>query len=260
MYSKEEFQRELTTKVFGRNIIVFDSLDSTNAYAKTLASKGAQEGTVIIADHQTAGRGRFGRIWLDESGSSLLFSLIIRPEFSRDKIGLLPFFAAVGVALAVEKVTGRRCECKWPNDLLFSGKKYCGILMESSFQQNNLDYVIIGIGLNVNQKKFFGDLEGRATSLGNECCMEFDRSNIFCQVMSSLESLYRKVSVGNFNHVLMEWKERAAIFGKRIALTQDAHVIDGIAITLSTDGGLVVETETGRCVFFAGDVIVMNQE
>ena len=256
MYSREEYQRELTTKVFGRNLLIYDSLDSTNGYAKTLANTGAQEGTVVIADHQTAGRGRCGRTWLDESGSSLLFSVIIRPEINKDKIGLLPFFAAIGVALAVEKVTGRRCECKWPNDLLFNGKKFCGILMESTSRQNRLEYVIIGIGLNVNQKNFYGDLEGKATSLSNECCIEFDRKKIFCLVMSSLELLYKKVSRGNFDDVLMEWKARTTMFGKRIALTQDAQVIDGMAVTLSADGGLVVDTDTGRRVFFAGDVTI----
>jgi BirA family biotin operon repressor/biotin-[acetyl-CoA-carboxylase] ligase len=256
MYTEEEFKRGLTTQVFGRHLFIYDSIDSTNIQAKTFANEGAEEGTVVIADHQTAGRGRFGRTWLAESGSSLLFSVILRPTFSMDKIGLLPFFAAVGIAKAVETVTGMQCECKWPNDILLHERKCCGILMESTSQQIKLDYVIIGIGLNVNQKIFFGDLEGKATSLRSEYGKEFDRKKMFCQIMSSLESRYTDVRKGDFHTVLMEWKERATIFGKRITLTQASGVIDGIAIALAADGGLVVETESCQRVFHAGEVTI----
>jgi BirA family biotin operon repressor/biotin-[acetyl-CoA-carboxylase] ligase len=128
--------------------------------------------------------------------------------------------------------------------------------MESTFQQHKLDYIIIGIGLNVNQKIFYHDLENKATSLTRECGKEFDRRNVFCKIMSSLESLYTDVSRGDFNTVLMEWKARATIFGKRITLTQAANVIDGIAIALAHDGGLVVETRTGQRIFHAGDVTI----
>jgi BirA family biotin operon repressor/biotin-[acetyl-CoA-carboxylase] ligase len=259
MYSEEELQRGLTTQVFGRKLFSYDSIDSTNTCAKTFANKGAEEGTVVIADQQIAGRGRFGRTWLADAGSSLLFSVIVRPTFSTNKVGLLPFFTAAGIANAVETVTGIQCECKWPNDILLNGKKCCGILMESTSQQNKLDYAIIGIGLNVNQKIFFGDLEGKATSLSSECGIEFDRKNVFYQIMSSLEAYYAEVCKGDFNTVLMEWKARAKIFGKRITLTQAADVIDGIAITLASDGGLVVETEIGQRVFHAGDVTIARQ-
>jgi BirA family biotin operon repressor/biotin-[acetyl-CoA-carboxylase] ligase len=259
MYLEEEFKRELTTQVFGRQLFVYDSIDSTNTCAKTLANRGAEEGTVVIADHQTAGRGRFGRTWHAEPGSGLLFSVIVRPTFSADKIGLLPFFAAAGVAYAVESVTGMQCKCKWPNDILFNGKKCCGILMESISQQNKFDYAILGVGLNVNQKRFSGDLEGKATSLHSECGREFDRRNVFCQIMSSLESHYTDVRKGDFDTVLKEWKARATIFGKRITLTQAAEVTNGIAINLAADGGLVVETETGQHVFHAGDVTLAQQ-
>jgi len=254
MHSKEEFQLGLTTEVFGRSLLVFETIDSTNTYAKTLAGKGAEEGTVVLADSQTSGRGRFGRTWFAEPEDSLLFTIIIRPTFSTDKIGLLPFFAAAGIAIAVETATGLKCECKWPNDILVHEKKNCGILMESSFQNNRLEYAIIGIGLNVNQLNFSGNLQDRATSLRKECGIEFDRRKIFCQIMSSMESLYTDVSRGNFDTVLMEWKARAAIFGKQIRLAQTANVIEGIAVALADDGGLIVKTGSGRRVFHAGDV------
>jgi len=126
--------------------------------------------------------------------------------------------------------------------------------MESSLQKDKLDYVIIGIGLNVNQQNFFSGLEGKATSIRKECGREFDRRNVFCQIMSSLESLYQDVREGDFNNVLMEWKARATLFGKRITLTQAAAVTNGIANDLAPDGGLIVETKTGQHVFYAGEV------
>jgi BirA family transcriptional regulator, biotin operon repressor / biotin---[acetyl-CoA-carboxylase] ligase len=259
MYTEEELQLGLTTEVFGRQLYVYDTIDSTNASAKMCANNGAREGTVVITDHQTAGRGRFGKIWQAESGSSLLFSVVIRPSFSKDRIGLLSFFAAAGVATAVETITGKQCECKWPNDILLHEKKFCGILMESTFQKNALDYIIIGIGVNVNQRNFPGELAGNATSLSMECGRALDRRIVFCSILSSLELLYRDVRTGNFNTVLAEWKARTTIFGKRVTLVQDAHAIDGIAVNLAADGGLIVETKTGRRVFYAGDVTLAKQ-
>jgi len=240
-------------------LFVYDSIDSTNASAKTLAAGGATEGTVVIADHQTAGRGRSGRTWLAEPGSSLLFSIIIRPACSIDKVGLLPYVAAAGIADAVETLTGRKCECKWPNDILMSGKKCCGILMESSFQNTMLEYVVIGIGLNVNQKIFPQQLGRTATSLLLETGKEFDRRAVFCQIMASLESRYIDAGRGDFDHILKEWKARASIFGKRITLTQASHTIGGIALDLTDDGGLLVETDTTRRVFHAGDVTITGK-
>jgi BirA family transcriptional regulator, biotin operon repressor / biotin---[acetyl-CoA-carboxylase] ligase len=254
MYSKEELQSGLNTRIFGKKIFTYDSIDSTNACAKTLASTGAEEGTVVIAEYQTAGRGRLGRTWQAESGSNLLFSTIIRPTLEINKIGLLPFFAAAGVALALETVTGACCECKWPNDVLLNGKKCCGILMESSFQHNVLDYAIIGIGVNVNQKLFSEDLKDRATSLSQECGREFDRRKIFQQIMKSLELLYSEIKIGNFEITLNEWKTRTTMFGKQVTLTQAGEHLHGRAITLSADGGLVLATPDGQRVCYAGDV------
>ncbi len=258
MYSKEEFQQGLNTRSFGRKLFFFNSLDSTNACAKTLASTGAEEGTVVITEHQTAGRGRFGRTWLAESGSNLLFSLVIRPALEIDKVGLLPFFAASGIALAIEAVSGTHCECKWPNDVLLNGKKCCGILIESSFQKNVLDYAIIGVGLNVNQKSFGEGLDSKATSLRQECGREFDRRDIFQHIMTSLESFYPEVGTGNFDTILKEWKVRMTMFGKQITLTQGEEEIHGRVIALAPDGGLVLITPHGQRVCYAGDVTVLR--
>jgi BirA family transcriptional regulator, biotin operon repressor / biotin---[acetyl-CoA-carboxylase] ligase len=254
MYSRDELQSGLTTHIFGRKIFTYQSIDSTNACAKILAAAGAEEGTIVFAEYQTAGRGRLGRSWLAEPEKNLLFSLIIRPTIEISKIGLLPLFAAAGAALALESITGTRCECKWPNDVLFNNKKCCGILLESSFQNNALDYAIVGIGVNINQKVFDGDLNDHATSLVSEFGKEFDRKEVFQKIVTTLESLYKNVQAAHFETVINEWKSRATIFGKQVTLRQTGETIQGTAIALSSDGGLILNTSEGQKVYYAGDV------
>jgi BirA family biotin operon repressor/biotin-[acetyl-CoA-carboxylase] ligase len=258
MYTKEELQSGLNTDTFARKLYVYNSIDSTNACAKVLANAGAEEGTVVIAEFQTAGRGRQGRTWQSESGRNLLFSFIIRPKLDINKVGLLTFFAASSVSLAIESLSDIRCECKWPNDILLNGKKCCGILMESAFQHNMLDYAVVGIGLNVNQRVFANDLDKKATSLSLECKKEFDRKVIFQQVMRSLETNYIDVSSGNFDNVLKEWKARTTIFGKQITLIQGDDKLQGCATGITTDGGLLIATPEGERVFYTGDISLQD--
>jgi BirA family biotin operon repressor/biotin-[acetyl-CoA-carboxylase] ligase len=258
MLSKKELQSGLNTKIFGRKMYVYDSIDSTNACAKVLASIGMQEGTVVISDYQTDGKGRQGRTWQSEPGSNLLISIIVRPSLNINTSHLLPFFAAAGVALAVEALTGIHCECKWPNDILINGKKCCGILMESTFQQDALDYAIIGIGLNVNQNIFPENLQRTATSLKLECKKEFERKTVFQEIMRKIELLYKNVSSGNFEITLKEWKTRATIFGKQIILTQNGESIRGRATALTADGGLLLSTEKEQKIYYTGDITLAD--
>lgn len=258
MYTKEELKSGLNTTTFGKKIYVYNSIDSTNSCAKVLAGTVAEEGTVVIAEYQTAGRGRQGRVWQSEPGNNLLFSVIIRPKLDINKVGLLTFFAATSVARAIEALSDIRCECKWPNDVLLNGKKCCGILMESAFQQNMLDYAVIGIGLNVNQKIFINDLEKKATSLSLECKKDFDRKVVFQQIMKSLESIYTDVRSGNFDKILKEWKNHATIFGERVTLIQGNEKLQGCATGLTTEGGLVITTPEGEQVYYTGDIALQD--
>jgi BirA family transcriptional regulator, biotin operon repressor / biotin---[acetyl-CoA-carboxylase] ligase len=259
MIPKEEFEKGLNTRILGQKLFVYDTVNSTNTWAKKIAAIGAKEGTVVVADYQMAGHGRLGRTWVSEAGSNLLFSIIVRPRLDSSKAGLLPFFAAVGTAFAVEGITGLHCECKWPNDVLLNGKKCCGILLESGFKHNELDYAVIGIGLNVNQRYFGEDLYSKATSLCIGSGKEFDRKIVFQRVLISLESLYTDVKKGYFDITLREWNSRTAMFGKQITLNQAGQTVTGRAISLTDDGGLMLETREGVRTFYAGDVTVINQ-
>ncbi len=256
MYSETELLDGLNTKIFGRKLYIYDNIESTNLLAKKVASLGAIEGTTVITDLQTAGRGRLGRTWIGDPARNLLLSIVVRPKIDNKKMGLLPFFASVGACFTIEGLTGLQCECKWPNDLILNGKKCCGILIESSFQESSLEYVIIGIGINVNQEHFGNDLDKKATSLLNECGRIIEVKDVFKQLMISLESLYLDVRRGYFDTVLREWKSRAKMFGREITLQQMEKEISGKAVDLSNDGGLILECRDGLQTFYSGDVTI----
>lgn len=254
MYSKKELLHGLNTKTFGKKLFVFESIDSTNTCAKTLAQAGTEEGTVVISDVQTNGRGRQGRPWISQEGTGVLFSVILRPLLPNEKAGFLAFFAAVSVARAVEAATGFDAECKWPNDVLLGGKKCCGLLLENSVQNDRIESSILGIGLNVNQRVFEGDLAGRATSLRIETGKEFDRIRLVRELLLELESAYKRIKEGQFDWVLDQWNSRCRMFGRPVSLLHANRTISGIAVALSADGGLVLETPRGRTTYYAGDV------
>ncbi|MEX2117229.1 MAG: biotin--[acetyl-CoA-carboxylase] ligase [Bacteroidota bacterium] len=254
MLSKESLQQSLDTDIFGRKMFFFESIDSTNTCAKTLAQAGTPEGTVVITEFQSQGRGRHGRPWAARSGENLLFSVVLRPELSRTSAGLLTFFAAVSVARGIEHVCEKPMEFKWPNDLLFNGRKTSGILLENSLDNGNIGYAVVGVGINVNQREFDGDLGRRATSLALELGRPVDRTQLFSSIMSSMELAYRDVRNGEFSSLLDEWNERCTMFGHQVTVAQNGGRITGKAIGLNTDGGLILETSTGLRTIYAGDI------
>jgi len=255
--SKESIQQALTTSLFGRKLFFFESIDSTNACAKTLAQAGTPEGTVVVTEFQSHGRGRHGRPWSARSGENLLFSVILRPPLSRTSAGLLTFFAAVSVARGIELVCEKLMEYKWPNDLLFNGRKTSGILLENSLDNGNVDYAIVGVGINVNQREFDGDLSRRATSLALELGRSVDRTLLFTSIMTSMELAYHDVRTGEFTALLDEWNARCTMFGHQVTVAQNDTRITGKAIGLNADGGLILETPAGLRTIYAGDISLL---
>jgi BirA family biotin operon repressor/biotin-[acetyl-CoA-carboxylase] ligase len=255
--SKENLQGGLKTSLFGSKLFFFESIDSTNASAKTLAQAGSSEGTVVTAEFQTHGRGRHGRSWTATAGENLLFSVVLRPALPRASAGLLTFFAAVSVARGIEQVCGTPIEYKWPNDLLLKNRKTCGILLENSFGDRTIDYAVIGVGINVNQREFNGDLGRRATSLALEIGRPVDRIKLFSSIMTSMESAYGDVRSGDFSGLLKDWNARCTMFGHQVTVAQNDGGISGKAVGLNADGGLILETATGRRTIYAGDISLL---
>jgi len=247
----------LTTRSFGRTLFPYDTVDSTNLTAKQLASEGVVEGAVVIAERQSAGRGRLGRRWQSEPGN-LTFSLILRPSMKPDRLGLLSLYASLAVAQAVEASTGLQPICKWPNDLLLGSKKFCGILSEGQFAGSDLTSVVIGIGINVNQFVFPEDLAHRATSLALAGGCPVDRFALFAEVMYRLEEEYGAVRKGGFERVMAEWKERTTLFGSEVAIDREGTLLRGTASHLAEDGGLVIAANGKEIKVLAGDVTVIT--
>jgi len=258
MLAKNEILKGLKTKSIGKKLFVFESIDSTNVCAKTLAEAGTEDGTVVVADFQSEGRGRLGRQWEAQPGTSLLFSTVLRPNLRHESAGLLAFFVAVSVARALEQETRLSVECKWPNDLLVNGKKVCGILIENSLSQEGLQYSVAGIGLNVGQHKFPEPLNSKATSIARETGKEADRAKLLQRVLMEMDTLYADVRVHNFDRVMDEWNSRCSMFGKTISVLQHDHRLDGSAVGLSSEGGLILKTQKGIETVFAGDVTILS--
>lgn len=244
-------------KKFGTKVYAFETIDSTNNCAKALASCWAREGTLVLAERQTAGKGRLGRAWHANAYENLTFSVILRPTLPPEALNLLPLYAAVALAEAIEKETGLAVECKWPNDLLIQGKKAAGILLEGSLKDNAIDHVVLGIGLNVNQTVFPEELAERATSLKLQAGRDFDRVQILRTILRTLESHYAIIMKKGFQSLLPLWLARTTMLNREISVTQDGTIISGVVRGLSPDGALILETEGTEKALFAGDVTIL---
>ena len=258
MCSKEELSDGLTTRVVGNKIFVFETIDSTNACARTLGDVDTPEGAVVVADFQTNGRGRLGRMWISEPESNLLLSVLLRPTVNVELAGLLTLYASAAVARAIEKCISEPVECKWPNDLLLHGRKFCGILLENSFQQSGLGYTVVGVGINVNQRALPPEIAVKATSLALETGKEYDRRTIFQAVLRELDVLYESARKGDFALIVAEWTKRCQMFGKSVTIQQHDHMIEGTALRLNHDGGLIISTKGGVQTVYAGDVTLIS--
>ena len=251
-------KKGLHTKRFGQKIFSFETIDSTNNCAKALAACWAEEGTVVLAEEQTAGRGRLGRTWLAAPNENLTFSLVLRPELPSEAMNLLPLYAAVGVAEAIEKTTGLAVECKWPNDLIIGGKKLAGILLEGSLKEESVDYVVIGIGLNVNQTDFPPDLASRATSLRLESGRDVDRAELLRTILRTLEEHYRTIMKQGFHAILPLWLSRTHMINRQITVSQDGTTLSGVVTGLSPEGALILRTNGTEKTLYAGDVSIVE--
>ncbi|MEW6061801.1 MAG: biotin--[acetyl-CoA-carboxylase] ligase [Bacteroidota bacterium] len=255
MLTKENIVTHLHTKILGKKIFVFDSIDSTNSFAKTLSPDQAPHGTLIIADEQTAGRGRMHRHWISTKGKNLLFSLVLYPDFFSEKISLLPFAGSLAVTDAIETVTKLSATCKWPNDVMINGKKVCGMLLESSVDSSSIRKVILGIGVNVNQEDFPDELKYKATSLKNESGIEVERIRLLQTLLEELENRYEQLSKFPSQQLLHDWKMKALLFGKKITVLESEYSFQATAIDVAEDGSLIIQTEDGeKKNIFAGDV------
>jgi BirA family transcriptional regulator, biotin operon repressor / biotin---[acetyl-CoA-carboxylase] ligase len=253
-------KKGLNCRRFGRTVHVFEEVDSTNIRARELASQGSAEGTVVLAERQTAGRGRLGRYWVSAPGENLTFSIVLRPEILPERGGLLPLATAVGVAGGIINATKLPIICKWPNDLLIAGKKLAGILMESALSPTGFQYVIAGIGVNVNQTAFPDGLDRKATSLALQTGHAIERHALLRHILESLEHTFETFAADGFSSVVPAWLALAPIIETRVTAENQGEIITGTVTGISPDGGLQLQSDAGERTLFAGDVTILDME
>ncbi len=257
MLNVNKVQESLNTKRLGRCIIFSGTIDSTNKLAWQLASQGAQEGTVTIAETQMSGRGRLNRTWVSPAGG-LWFSVILRPSIRVAEACKLVFVAGLAVAKVLKEKYGLTVETKWPNDVLLRNRKVCGILAESKMLNDNVDFVVVGVGINVNfsaQKVFVGELRETATSLKTELGKEVSLNVLFKLLLEEMESLYERFSTEGFGPILQEWKKFGTFLGSPVQVTCNAEKLWGKAVDVDLEGSLILQLENGAVRrIFAGDV------
>ncbi|KUJ91646.1 MAG: biotin/acetyl-CoA-carboxylase ligase [Thermoanaerobacter thermocopriae] len=252
----EEVSPYLTTNFIGKNYIHKLVIDSTNNFAKEMASK-VPDGTVIIAEEQTAGRGRLGRSWISQKGCGIWMSIILKPNIQPQEALNLTHVAAISVVKAIEEVFHVESKIKWPNDIILNNKKVCGILTEMSSEIDKINYVIIGIGVNVNCDNFPEELKGKATSLYLETNSKVDRKKLTASILNNLEFYYNAYLQKGFEYIRPICIEKSITIGRQIKVIANEGEIEGKAVTIDNNGSLVVETKEGkRLSIISGDVSV----
>ncbi len=252
-----EIEQHLASSYMGRSIVYKESIDSTNAVAFKLALDDAGEGTCVVAETQTAGKGRLQRKWHSPYAKNVYMSVVLRPTLHPSRVYPLTFISSLAVydVLVDLGVTPR---LKWPNDVLVGTKKICGTLIELSTEADSVRFVIVGIGLNVNMKKaeMHPEIKDKATSLFMETKNSFERARICGMLLGTLERYYEILKTDGVDEICRLWEERAQTKGTYMEITQMNNVYTGISRGIDRDGAILLE-EDGRITrVIAGDVRV----
>ncbi len=239
--------QQLKTQIIGSKIHYYPEIDSTNTRAAQLAEDGAPEGTLIITDYQTAGRGRENRKWVSPSNQNLLFSFVLRPPDSLQGVSQITTLAAVALCESIRNETGIPTVIKWPNDIRVGKKKLCGILTESKTLKNKVNYVIVGIGINVNtpSEDFPIELKDQATSLFIETHKIVSCENLFLTALHSMDKWYLETIKNGIDRVVTQWKELSDMPGKLVRIHNRSQSFEGYILNLDTDGGLLIRKKNG---------------
>ncbi|MBD7936091.1 MULTISPECIES: biotin--[acetyl-CoA-carboxylase] ligase [Cytobacillus] len=243
----DEIRYGLKTNILGSHIHYEETVDSTQKVAHQLATDGASEGTIVVAEEQISGRGRMDRKWISPKYTGVWMSIILRPQLPPHRAPQLTLIAAVAVVQAIEEVTGLTAEIKWPNDVLINGKKITGILTEMQADADRIVSIIMGIGINVNQKldDYPKEIQSIATSLSIEKKEEISRAQIIQSLLFKLEKLYQLYLQHGFQPIRILWESYAISIGKRIKARTLSGTITGKAIGITDEGILLLEDEAG---------------
>jgi BirA family biotin operon repressor/biotin-[acetyl-CoA-carboxylase] ligase len=241
-----------------KKIIYYDEIDSTNIEVDRLAQKGAEHGMVVVAEQQSAGKGRRGRQWESPKGVNLYMSLLLRPEMEPQKAPMLTLVMAYSIAKALRGIGFANTNIKWPNDLILGDKKVCGILTEMRLDGSDIDYIVVGVGVNVNTTVFPKELEDKATSLYLECGKRIEIETVQNSILTNFTEDYEKfLACGDLTFLCEAYNEMLINRGREVLVLEPNQEYQALALGINKSGELIVEMEDGsKKEVYAGEVSV----
>lgn len=259
--SENEILMGLETNVLGRNVLHFDTIDSTQSKANEMARNEAPEGTIVIAEEQTSGKGRMSREWHSSKHQGIWMSLILRPKLSPEKAPQFTLITAIAVARAIEEITGIEPEIKWPNDILFQGKKIVGILTELHSEADKINFIVIGIGLNVNQDvvDFPEEIREIATSLSLVKGKKVSRVTLLQHILRNFEKYYELYLDRGFGPLKVIWESYVTSIGKTIIARTISGEFIGKALGITEEGVLKLQDDNGQIHYvYSADIEIKS--
>lgn len=256
--SRHELESRLSEGVMGRKVVYYEETDSTNIAARQLDEHDGLHGTLVVAERQTAGKGRRGHSWESPQGQGIWMSLVLRPDILPVKASMLTLVMALAVAQGIEKVTGIQTQIKWPNDIVAEGKKLCGILTEMSTEMEYIQRVVIGVGINVNIKEFPEEIAATASSLYLLTGKTWGRAVLIQEVMKSFEKWYNVfMESQDLSGLVQEYEERLVNRGNQVKIIREEADYTGVAKGITPFGELIVERADGSLEYvLSGEVSV----
>ena len=256
-HKEEKLKEILCTKWLGKYTVFFSTCDSTNTRLQELANAGAKEGTVVISEEQTAGQGRNGRNWNSPKGEGIFLSMLLRPEFKPRYASMITLVTALAVCSALGKNGVERLFIKWPNDIVASGKKLCGILTKMSTDAEAIQYIIVGLGINVNQKNFHPEIAKIATSLYIETKEEKSQVNIIADFLSAFETYYEQFRITKDLSLLKEeYNQKLVHRNSMVRIIEEGREKTVKALEINEKGELLVEEQGQIRTIIAGEISV----
>lgn len=258
LMTEAEIKSLLHTDWVAKEVLYFDTIDSTNTKAQELAEKGYPSGTLVVADKQESGKGRRGRSWVSPSGTGIFMTLMIKPDINPNNASMLTLVAALAVAKAITSVTGEEAMIKWPNDIVVNGKKVCGILTEMNAQFDYINHIVVGIGINVHNESFPDEISQMASSLMIEAGgKRFHRAQIIAETMSYFEQYYDTfLKTQDLSALVREYDKLLVNRNKSVRVLDPKEPFDGKAMGITPKGELIVDTWESRKLVSSGEVSV----
>lgn len=258
LMTEAEIKSLMHTDWVAKEVLYFDTIDSTNTKAQELAEKGYPSGTLVVADKQESGKGRRGRSWVSPSGTGIFMTLMIKPDINPNNASMLTLVAALAVAKAITSVTGEEALIKWPNDIVVNGKKVCGILTEMNAQFDYINHIVVGIGINVHNESFPEEISQMASSLMIEAGgKRFHRAQIIAETMSYFEQYYDTfLKTQDLSALVREYDELLVNRNKSVRVLDPKEPFDGKAMGITSKGELIVDTWESRKLVSSGEVSV----